>query len=90
MNIFDIFDIVVGILIQVIYIAFAFIFVAFFWGMTLFIRNIGDEKTLEEGKKWMLWSVIALFVAISLWGILGFIQGSIGIGPVIIPPLQEY
>ena len=88
-DVYDIFNVITGVLRQAITVAFVFIIVAFFWGMTLFIRNIGEEKALEEGKKWILWSIIALFVTVSIWGILGFIQGSVGIPPVIIPPLQE-
>jgi len=59
---------------------------AFFWGLAKFIfRAGGDEKAVEEGKKIMKWGLIALFIMISVWGIISFIQSelnlSAGTGP---------
>ncbi len=87
MDIYDIFDIIINILLQLVNIAFMLIFIAFFWGLGIFVKNTGDEKTLEEGKKWMLWAIIALFITTTIWGTLGFLQKSSGIPSVIIPPL---
>lgn len=88
-NIFEVGDLILRILLQVIQIGFVFIFVAFFWGVGIFIRNAdgSNVKGLEEGKKWMLWAVVALFVAITLWGLVAFIQGTVRADSVIIPPL---
>lgn len=62
-------------------------FVAFFWGIALFILNTNDDKKREEGKTWMLWSVIALFVMITIWGLVGLLVNTVGINPLIIPQL---
>jgi len=52
----------------------------FFWGTAQFIRkDVGNEKTREDGKQKILWSVIALFVMVSLYGILHYIGDAIGI-----------
>ncbi len=68
-------------LIQPIVIGLAFVY--FFWGMGQFIlKDAGNEKSREEGKKKMLWGIIALFVVISIWPILGFISRTLGIGPI--------
>ena len=61
------------------YVVFALAFVFFFWGMAQFILHSGDEKTRGEGKQKMLWGVIALFVMVSIIGILRWIGGTIGI-----------
>lgn len=53
--------------------------VYFFWGTVQFIGNAGDTKTRDDGKKKMLWGIVALFVMVSLYGILRFIGSSIGI-----------
>ncbi len=54
----------------------------FFWGTGQFIlKDSTNEKTREEGKKKMLWGVIALFVIVSIVGILNFIGNSLGIKP---------
>lgn len=42
----------------------------FFWGVAKMIYKSGDEKALGEGKKFLLWGVIAMFILISVWGIL--------------------
>src|SRR3990170_2644040 len=52
---------------------------AFFWGLAKFIFRVGgDEKAVEEGKNLMIWGVIALFVMISIWGIIAFVYRDIG------------
>ena len=47
--------------------------VAFFWGLAKFIRHAGDESGREEGKEVMKWGIIALFVLVSIWGIVYFL-----------------
>lgn len=52
---------------------------AFFWGLFKFISKAGDSKTHAEGRQFMLWGVIALFVMVSVWGLVRFIQQNLGI-----------
>jgi|SRR3989344_2543327 len=50
----------------------------FFWGLARFIFRLGgDEKAVEEGKRIMKWGLIALFVMVSVWGIIDFMQDAI-------------
>ncbi len=51
----------------------------FFWGVANFILKAGDPKAREEGRNRMLWGIIALFVMISVWGIVAFIQDNLDI-----------
>ena len=61
---------------------------AFIWGLAKFISRVGgDEKAVTEGKKLMLWGLIALFVMISVWGILRFFYSSLGLSPWFALPL---
>jgi hypothetical protein len=54
----------------------------FFWGMGQFIlHDAGNDKTREDGKKKMLWGVIALFVFISIRGILAWVGDTVGVHP---------
>lgn len=53
----------------------------FLWGLVQFISKSGDEKERESGKQKMLWGIIALFVFISITGILAFMGNSLGIAP---------
>ncbi|MBI2482418.1 MAG: hypothetical protein HYV76_02580 [Candidatus Vogelbacteria bacterium] len=45
----------------------------FIWGLANLIRNTGDEKAREEAKQMMIWGVIALFVMVSVWGLVGIL-----------------
>lgn len=55
--------------------------VLFLWGLVRFIydRAHGDEKNLERDKKGILWGLIALFVLVSVWGIIKMFQGFLDI-----------
>ena|SRR3989344_4536403 len=58
---------------------FGLALIFFFWGLAQFILHSGEEKTREEGKQKMLWGIIALFVFISIMGILRFIGSTLDI-----------
>jgi Type IV secretion system pilin len=57
-------------------------FLLFFWGLAKFVLNAGDIKSLDEGKQYMIWGVIGLFVLVSFWGILQFLSSQFGLGNV--------
>jgi Na+/H+ antiporter NhaC len=60
-----------GLMNAVISAIFALSIAFFFWGTAQFILNdAGNDKTREDGKKKMVWGIIALFVMFSIWGIL--------------------
>ena len=52
---------------------------AFFWGLARFIFKAGDVKAKEEGKNIMIWGVAALFVMVSVWGIIRLLQKDLGV-----------
>lgn len=53
---------------------------AFFWGMAKFILKAGSEEGREEGKQIMKWGIVALFVSVSIFGILTFFYHEFGFG----------
>jgi hypothetical protein len=57
--------------------AFTLALLFFFYGIAKYIWSVGQEK--EEGKKIMIWGVIALFVMSSVWGLVSFIQGELNL-----------
>ena len=64
-------------------IAFAMCLLYFFWGIVKYMKNsAGSEQAAEEAKKTMLWGVVALFVASSVWGIISFIRSELSIAPL--------
>ena len=51
--------------------AFILALLFFFWGIAKYIRSAGSEK--DEGKKVMVWGIVALFVMASVWGLVAFL-----------------
>lgn len=49
----------------------------FLWGLVKFIARADDERERESGKQLIIWGMIALFVMVTLWSIVGFIQESL-------------
>ncbi|MDQ1281998.1 MAG: hypothetical protein QG630_349 [Patescibacteria group bacterium] len=56
-------------------------FVLFLWGLVRFIfdRANGKDEDLKKDKEAMGWGLAALFVVISVWGIIKMFQGFLGI-----------
>ena len=50
--------------------------VVFIWGLVVFIAKSGDETAKEEGRRKMVWGIIAIFVMVSVWGIVRLISTS--------------
>ena len=67
--------------------------VAFFYGIVQFIwgSRDGDATKAKNGKNFMLWGLIALFVMFSVWGIINYAQGIFGIAgknTIVIPQIE--
>ena len=63
--------------------------VAFFiWGVGQYMLNANDSTKREEGRKFMVWGIIALFVIVSIWGLIKILTGTFGIN-FVIPQLQQ-
>ena len=56
---------------------FALALLLFFWGMVKYIRSSGGDK--EEGKKIMVWGIVALFVMSCVWGLVYFIRDELNL-----------
>ncbi len=52
---------------------------AFFYGLVKFIFSQGNEEDKQASKKIMLWGLIALFVMVSVWGLVRFIGTALNI-----------
>ena len=73
-------------------IAVAIALLAFFYGLIQYIRGANDPAAAGTGKSIMIAGVIALFVMVSVWGIVRFIGNALGIdrGTTIpVPGVEE-
>ncbi len=50
----------------------------FFKGLIAFIAKAGDSGNIKEGRNLMVWGIIALFVMVSVFGILRFFYSDFG------------
>ena len=50
----------------------------FIWGLVVFIFHSGDDSAKQEGKNKMIWGILALFVIVSIWGIVTLLQNITG------------
>jgi hypothetical protein len=66
-----------GIVDSLVKVSFGLGLLFFFWGIAKFILAAGDESKHEEGKRLMIWGIVALFVMASVWGIVNFVQTAV-------------
>ncbi len=62
--------------------------VGFMWGVIKYFINPDNEEARKKGKTYMLWGIIALFVMISMWGLVGVLTRTFGI-QTLIPQLSQ-
>lgn len=56
----------------------ALVVAVFFYGLARFLFAANDEKKREEGKSILIWSILTMFVLVTIYGIIGFMQETIG------------
>lgn len=50
---------------------------AFFWGLVTYIFGSGDAEKRKKGLAIMIWGIIALFVMLSVFGIINALQSTL-------------
>ena len=61
-------------------------FLAFFWGLSRFILNSNKPDEIKDGKKYMIWGIVALFVLLTYRAIVSLISAELEIGDSKNPP----
>ena len=51
--------------------------IVFFWGLVRYLTDVGEKK--HEGLIMMFYGLIAIFVMVSIWGIIHLLQNTFGI-----------
>ena len=67
---------------------FALAMVGFIWGVIQYVLNADNEEKRKKGKSFIIWGLIALFVMVSMWGLVGVLTNTFGI-KVLIPQLSQ-
>ena len=71
------FSAIAGLINTAIPIVFAAAFLGFFYGLAKYVFSAGNEEAKEQGKMIMIWGTIALFVMLSVFGIIRLFQGTL-------------
>jgi succinate dehydrogenase/fumarate reductase cytochrome b subunit len=73
-------NIVVPFLNSLIVLGVSVAFFFFLWGLAKFIWALseGSEDSMDTGKQLMIWGTVAIFVLVSLWGILVLMSQILG------------
>jgi len=76
-----------GILNALVPIVIALAVLYFMWGVLQFISSGDDEEKRKAGRSRMFNGIIAIFVMVSIWGLVAFVGNifNIGSGPVVMP-----
>lgn len=62
--------------------------IVFIYGVVNYIRNADSADQRKEGGMFMLYGVIALFVMVSIWALVGILGATLGVDAVL-PQLPE-
>lgn len=74
---------------RIIPVIIALTLVTFFWGLFKYVK--GSQKDATQGKHIMIAGLLALFVMVSVWGIIRLMQNTLGVStaPVNIPQVPQ-
>ncbi|MCH7529515.1 hypothetical protein IIB50_00075 [Patescibacteria group bacterium] len=63
----------------------------FFWGLAKYILSAGNEEKKTEGRNIMIWGFLALFIMVSVWGLVGILAETFNVetgGTIPIPSVD--
>ena len=61
----------------------------FFWGVAIYILNEGNAEKKGQGRSIMLWGVIAIFVILSIFGLVKMLQNTFTVGDQNAPEIPQ-
>ena len=68
---------------------FGIAIIFFFWGLVQYLRAGGDPKAQEQGKTHMLWGIIALFVMVSIYGLINWLSNLANLNTSFTPSFPQ-
>ncbi|KKT29031.1 hypothetical protein A3I36_04710 [Candidatus Giovannonibacteria bacterium RIFCSPLOWO2_02_FULL_45_28] len=77
MSIAELFKNIGGIIGQLIRILVAVATIVFFWGIIQYIVASGDEKKLQEGRQYIIYGIVGLFVIVAMWAIVNAVASTL-------------
>lgn len=68
-------------------IALAVVF--FLWGVLKFVTAGGDEEKRAQGRDTMIYGIIAIFVMVSVWGLVKILEDTFKVGNKPVPAVPK-
>jgi hypothetical protein len=56
--------------------------VIFLWGLVKYLFKIGGDEGVKGGVQTMIWGVVAIFVMVSIWGLVSLLRTTLNIEDV--------
>jgi hypothetical protein len=71
---------------QLIPILSSVVVLVFFYGLIKYVLSAGDDDASKKAKGYMIRGILGMFVLVTIWGIIGFMQETIGNteGPTVV------
>lgn len=57
-------------------------FFLFMWGLVMFMIHLNSGEPKQEDKDHILWGLVGMLVMVAVWGIIGLLENTFGIGRV--------
>ncbi len=54
---------------------------AFFWGLAMYVFGSSNDEKRKKGIPIMIWGIVAIFVMLSIAGIVNMLQATFEVGP---------
>lgn len=80
MTIFGVINTLAGIINALLPVVVALALLYFFWGLAQYVLNSREEEKKKEGRNIMIWGMLALFIMVSVWGIINVVQDTFQLG----------
>lgn len=61
----------------------------FLYGLMTFILAAGNEEAKDRGKRIMIWGIVALFIMVSVWGIVNLLNQNLGVNQGVVPTVPS-
>ena len=59
----------------------------FIYGVVTYVINAGNSEKRTEGSQFMIWGIVALFVMISVWALVGVVTNTFGLNYATYPTM---
>jgi len=68
--------VLIGIINPIFSLVIGAIVLMFLFGLAKFAFSLGNTESLEQGRQFMFWGIVALFIAFAFWGLVAILSNT--------------